>query len=96
MTTPIPDPHVYLRTVDLNERTSLSVLAGLQQQGLIQARRGRIIILSRPAVEETACECHGAVKRHFETVLGAVYNASGTLVSLRPAPVGEKPMCQAV
>ncbi|EPD44411.1 MULTISPECIES: methyltransferase domain-containing protein [Delftia] len=28
MTTPIPDPHVYLRTVDLNERTSLSVLAG--------------------------------------------------------------------
>ncbi|WP_164209610.1 helix-turn-helix domain-containing protein, partial [Stenotrophomonas maltophilia] len=61
-------------------------LRTLQQQGLIQARRGRIIILSRPAVEETACECHGAVKRHFETVLGAVYNASGTLVSLRPAP----------
>nr|WP_312371286.1 methyltransferase domain-containing protein [Delftia acidovorans] len=28
MTTPISDPHVYLRTVDLNERTSLSVLAG--------------------------------------------------------------------
>ncbi|MDR0224929.1 MAG: methyltransferase domain-containing protein [Burkholderiaceae bacterium] len=33
MTTPIPDPHVYLRTVDLNERTSLSVLAGHVRPG---------------------------------------------------------------
>lgn len=47
-------------------------------------------------MEAAACECHGAVKRHFETVLGAVYNASGTLVSLRPTPAGDKQMCQAV
>lgn len=93
----LPVTHEVLAELLGVQRSYLTrTLRTLQQQGLIQARRGRIIILSRPAVEETACECHGAVKRHFETVLGAVYNASGTLVSLRPAPVGEKPMCQAV
>lgn len=71
-------------------------LRTLQEQGLIQARRGRIVIVGRPALEAAACECHGAVKRHFETVLGAVYNASGTLVSLRPKSPEGDPLCHAV
>nr|WP_137830240.1 Crp/Fnr family transcriptional regulator [Methylobacterium sp. L1A1] len=71
-------------------------LKTLQQQGLIQVRRGRIIIVSRQAIEGAACECHGAVKRHFKTVLGAVYNTEGTLVALRPTLTESKPVCQAV
>jgi len=71
-------------------------LRTLQEQGLIQIRRGRIIVVSRPAIEEASCECHGAVKRHFETVLGAVYNAAGTLVSLRPRQADNSPVCQVV
>ena len=93
----LPVTHEVLAELLGVQRSYLTrTLRTLQQQGLIQVRRGRIIILSRPAVEAAACECHGAVKRHFETVLGAVYNASGTLVSLRPAPACDKLMCQAV
>lgn len=93
----LPVTHEVLAELLGVQRSYLTrTLRTLQQQGLIQVRRGRIIILSRPAVEATACECHGAVKRHFETVLGAVYNASGTLVSLRPAPARDDQMSQAV
>ena len=93
----LPITHEVLAELLGVQRSYLSrALRTLQQQGLIQVRRGRIIIVSRQAVEASACECHGAVKRHFEAVLGAVYNAGGTLVSLRPLPASGKPLCQAV
>ena len=93
----LPVTHEVLAELLGVQRSYLTrTLRTLQQQGLIQVRRGRIIIQSRQAVEEAACECHGAVKRHFETVLGAVYSASGTLVSLRPAPAANDKMCRAV
>lgn len=93
----LPITHEVLAELLGVQRSYLSrALRTLQQQGLIQVRRGRIVIVSRPAVEASACECHGAVKRHFEAVLGAVYNAGGTLVSLRPRAVGGKPLCQAI
>ncbi|MEH3116194.1 MAG: Crp/Fnr family transcriptional regulator [Methylorubrum populi] len=67
------------------QRTYLTrILRMLQQQGLIEVGRGRITILSRVAIEEVACECHACVKRHFETVLGAVYSPSGRLVAIEP------------
>lgn len=93
----LPVTHEVLAELLGVQRSYLTrTLRTLQQQGLIQVRRGRIIIQSRPAVEQAACECHGAVKRHFETVLGAVYNASGTLVSLRPTAAANDKLCQAV
>ncbi|MDE3744305.1 Crp/Fnr family transcriptional regulator [Methylobacterium komagatae] len=93
----LPITHEVLAELLGVQRSYLSrALRTLQQQGLIQVRRGRIIIVSRPAVEASACECHGAVKRHFEAVLGAVYSAGGTLISLRPLPSDGKPLCQAV
>ncbi|AWB22568.1 MULTISPECIES: Crp/Fnr family transcriptional regulator [Methylobacterium] len=93
----LPITHEVLAELLGVQRSYLTrTLRTLQEQGLIQVRRGRIIIESRPLMEAAACECHGAVKRHFETVLGAVYNASGTLVSLRPVPAEGPPMSQAV
>ncbi len=93
----LPITHEVLAELLGVQRSYLTrTLRVLQQQGLIQVRRGRIIITSRPALEEATCECHGAVKRHFEAVLGAVYNASGTLVSLRPEAAEGPWMCQAV
>lgn len=93
----LPVTHEMLAELLGVQRSYLTrTLRTLQEQGLIQVRRGRIIIKSRLAVEQAACECHGAVKRHFESVLGAVYSASGTLVSLRPVPAESNPMCQAV
>lgn len=93
----LPVTHEVLAELLGVQRSYLTrTLHTLQAQGLIQVRRGRIIIASRPALEGAACECHGAVKRHFEAVLGAVYTAGGTLVSLRPTLADDKPMCQAV
>lgn len=83
----LPVTHEVLAELLGVQRSYLTrTLRTLQRQGVIQARRGQIIVTSRAAVEAVACECHGAVKRHYQTVLGAVYDASGTLVSLRPAP----------
>ncbi|KMO35029.1 Crp/Fnr family transcriptional regulator [Methylobacterium variabile] len=82
----LPITHELLADLLGVQRSYLTrTLKSLQQQQLVQVRRGRIIVCNRPALEEKACECHGAVKRHFETVLGAVYGASGTLIALRPA-----------
>jgi len=93
----LPITHEVLAELLGVQRSYLSrALRTLQQQGLIQVRRGRIVIVSRQAVEASACECHGAVKRHFEAVLGAVYNAGGTLVSLRPLSADGTPLCRAV
>ncbi|MBD8907835.1 Crp/Fnr family transcriptional regulator [Methylorubrum zatmanii] len=67
------------------QRTYLTrILRMLQQQGLIEVGRGRITILNRTVIEEVACECHASVKRHYETVLGAVYSPSGRLIALQP------------
>lgn len=79
------------------QRTYLTrTLKSLQRQGLIDSRRGRVIVCSRADMERAACECHGAVKRHFEAVLGAVYDDAGTLVSLRPAKTASAEVCHAV
>jgi DNA-binding transcriptional regulator YhcF (GntR family) len=94
----LPVTHEVLAELLGVQRSYLTrTLKTLQQQGLIQARRGRIIICSGPDMEAAACECHSAIKRHFETVLGAVYSSSGALKMLRPEAVSsEKSLCQAV
>ena len=93
----LPITHEVLAELLGVQRSYLSrALRTLQKHGLIQVRRGRIIIVSRPAVEQAACECHGAGKRHFEAVLGAVYSAVGTLVSLRAMTYDDGRVCESV
>jgi CRP-like cAMP-binding protein len=92
----LPITHELLSELLGVQRTYLTrTLKTLQNQGLIQAGRGRITICNRLEMEQVACECHGAIKRHFETVIGAIYGDSGTLLSVHPdAPVAE--ICHAV
>lgn len=67
------------------QRTYLTrILRTLQQQGLIEVGRGRITIRDRAKVEAAACECHGVVRHHYETVLGAGYDRRGHLVRVEP------------
>lgn len=67
------------------QRTYLTrILRMLQQQGLVEVGRGRITIVNRPEAEAVACECHACVRRHFQTVLGAVYSPGGRLVAFEP------------
>ena len=48
-------------------REGVTAAAGhLQEAGLIDYRRGRIIVLDRPRLEERACECYAVVKRETD------------------------------
>jgi CRP-like cAMP-binding protein len=52
-------------------RPSVSVVAGLfQQAGIIRYTRGRMKILDRPRLEDSACECYAMVRSQFERLLG--------------------------
>jgi CRP-like cAMP-binding protein len=41
----------------------------LQAQGLIEYRRGRILVLDRPRLESRVCECYAVVKREYDRLL---------------------------
>ena len=66
----IPLTQEYLAEMLGVQRTSVSPIAKqLQDKGLIRYRRGRIEIVDRKRLERGACECYGAVERHFSAVL---------------------------
>jgi CRP-like cAMP-binding protein len=51
-------------------RPSITVVAStLQRAGIIRYSRGHITVLDRSALEATACDCYGAVRRRFERLL---------------------------
>jgi len=41
----------------------------LQKAGLIDYRRGRILVLDRPGLEARVCECYAVVKREYDRLL---------------------------
>jgi hypothetical protein len=49
------------------------VLRTLQRAGLINQRRGRIVIADREGLEEAACECYGKIRRSYERLLPHTY-----------------------
>jgi CRP-like cAMP-binding protein len=52
-------------------RTTITLIASkLQEQGLIQYRRGQVTIVDRTGLEATACECYRIVRRRTEAVFG--------------------------
>lgn len=52
------------------------VFRGLREDGLIETRRGRIIVHDAARLRAITCECNSAVSRHFEEVLTGVYPRS--------------------
>jgi CRP-like cAMP-binding protein len=55
-------------------RTYMTRIAGaLQRRGAISYRRGIVRVERRDLLEEAACECYGAVRRHFERILPGLY-----------------------
>lgn len=57
------------------QRTTVNAVVGtLQDQGMISARRGRVIVVDRAGLKRHACECYSIVANHF----GAVIGPSGT------------------
>ncbi|MDT7934933.1 MAG: Crp/Fnr family transcriptional regulator [Sphingomonadaceae bacterium] len=49
------------------------VLRSLRQRGLVETRRGALHLLDAEGLERLACDCHHAVRRHFNEVLAGVY-----------------------
>ena len=51
-------------------REGVTEAAGrLQQSGLIQYTRGRIVVLDRPGLEQRVCECYSVVKKEMDRLL---------------------------
>jgi CRP-like cAMP-binding protein len=52
-------------------RTSVTAVAHtLQEAGLIKYARGKIQIINAKELQESACECYGSVKAHYQKLLG--------------------------
>ncbi|GJE58162.1 Crp/Fnr family transcriptional regulator [Methylobacterium trifolii] len=84
----LPVTHELLAAMLGVQRTYLTrILRLLQEQGQIKVGRGRITILDRAEMESAACECHGRIREHFETVLGAVYGTDGLVAVDPPDPI---------
>lgn len=51
------------------QRTSVTITAGeLQKKGLITYARGRLRIENIELVQQRVCECHGAVREHYNEI----------------------------
>jgi len=75
----IPSDHLpftqeYLAVMLGVTRTSVTIEAHtLQRAEFIKYARGNIEILDAKRVEDSACECYGAVKGHYQALLGLHY-----------------------
>ncbi len=53
------------------QRTTVNaVVRDLQDDGLINIRRGRVIVTDRPGLVRRACECYSVLEKHFVAVIG--------------------------
>jgi CRP-like cAMP-binding protein len=55
-------------------RETITKEAGeLQAAGLVQNRRGRIVVIDRPKLEARACECYREMKTEFDRLTGTAW-----------------------
>lgn len=57
------------RMLGVHRATVIRIVRPLRDAGIIEYGRGRLKILSRPKLERAACECYGAVCRHYDRLL---------------------------
>jgi DNA-binding transcriptional regulator YhcF (GntR family) len=70
----VPLTHEQLATMLGVHRSYTSrVIQTFKAEGVLETRRGSILVLDREALRIRACLCNEAVKNHFEEVLRGVY-----------------------
>src|ERR1700687_3917222 len=70
----VPLTHQQLATMLGAGRSYVSrVIQTFKAEGVLETRRGSILVLSREALRIRACLCNACVKNHFEEVLRGVY-----------------------
>ncbi|WGS88207.1 Crp/Fnr family transcriptional regulator [Methylomonas sp. UP202] len=76
-------------------RESITDAAGkLQQKGLINYSRGRLVVLSRAGLEEQVCECYDVINAEFTRLIPAFVNkpASRGLPPIASAKATKRPV----
>ena len=69
----LPFTQEYLAEMLGVRRTSVTAVAHtLQEAGLIKYARGKIQIVNAKKLQESACECYGSVKAHYQRLIGTV------------------------
>jgi hypothetical protein len=70
----VPLKHEQLATMlGVNRSYTSRVIQTFKAEGVLETRRGSILVLDREALRIRACLCNEAVKNHFEEVLRGVY-----------------------
>ena len=70
----VPLTHDQLATLlGVGRSYASRVIQTLKAEGLLETRRGAIVVKNRDALEARACFCNEQVKTHFEEVLRGVY-----------------------
>ena len=54
-------------------RVGRSYISRVKAEGVLETRRGSILVRNGEALGKRTCQCNEAVKNHFEEVLRAVY-----------------------
>jgi DNA-binding transcriptional regulator YhcF (GntR family) len=72
----VPLTHEQLATLlGVGRSYTSRVIQTFKAEGILETRRGSILVRNREAVRIRACLCNEAVKNHFEEVLRGVYPA---------------------
>ncbi len=72
--TSVPLTHEQLATLlGVGRSYASRVLQSFKAEGVLDTRRGSILVRNRDGLRQRSCLCNDAVKRHFEEVLRGVY-----------------------
>jgi DNA-binding FadR family transcriptional regulator len=70
----VPLTHEQLATLlGVGRSYASRVLQSFRAEGVLETRRGSILVRNRDGLRLRACLCNDAVKMHFEEVLRGVY-----------------------
>jgi DNA-binding transcriptional regulator YhcF (GntR family) len=70
----VPLTHEQLATLlGVGRSYASRVIQTFKAEGMLETRRGSILVLNREALQTRACLCNESVKNHFEEVLSGVY-----------------------
>src|ERR1700736_4225725 len=75
----VPLTHEQLATLlGVGRSYTSRVIQTFKAEGVLETRRGSILVRNREALRMRACQCNEAVKNHFEEVLRGVYPTEET------------------
>jgi CRP-like cAMP-binding protein len=76
----VPLTHEQLATLlGVGRSYTSRVIQTFKAEGVLETRRGSILVLNRDALQMRVCLCNESVKNHFEEVLRGVYPTDGSV-----------------